>query len=148
MESINVTGGAVEDMHEHRFGRLLCGTDRKSREKGLKRVKVFMQAKEAITVDDCVKLWKGLWYAMFLADKPLVQEELADNLAAMVHVLNDNVAIVYIQCFYVTLLREWGLIDHHRYVACPSRNAVEHPALQHAPARRAVSSTLARAPSA
>lgn len=37
-----------------------------------------------LTREDLLKLWKGLFYCMWMSDKPLVQEELARKLAGLV----------------------------------------------------------------
>jgi ribosomal RNA-processing protein 1 len=31
-----------------------------------------------------LRLWKGLYYCYWMSDKPLVQEELADNIASII----------------------------------------------------------------
>lgn len=75
---------------------------------------------------EMMKLWKGLFYTFWMSDKPDIQEELAIALAGMVSYVfslimlqvsefrKESLSILYIQCFWKTLVREWGGIDRYR----------------------------------
>jgi ribosomal RNA-processing protein 1 len=52
----------------------------------------------------------GFW----MSDKPLVQQELAENLAAMIHAQSDDRAVQFLSGFWHTIGREWGGIDRLR----------------------------------
>ena len=69
-----------------------------------------------------MKLWKGLFYTFWMSDKPDVQEELAHSLSHMVGCFLDvigqifefqteSLSLLFITCFYKTIVREWGGID-------------------------------------
>lgn len=62
-----------------------------------------------------MSLWKGLFYCMWLSDKMLVQEELAESLSKLVHCFNskDNI-LLYTSCALKTLAIEWFGIDQYR----------------------------------
>ncbi|EFN84190.1 Ribosomal RNA processing protein 1-like protein [Harpegnathos saltator] len=64
---------------------------------------------------DFMSLWKGLFYCMWMSDKMLIQEELAESLSKIVHCLNskDNI-ILYTTCALKTLATEWFGIDQYR----------------------------------
>lgn len=52
--------------------------DLKIRNKAVKKLRLWLaQRGDANTETDLLKLWKGLFYCMWMSDKPLVQEELA-----------------------------------------------------------------------
>ena len=38
-----------------------------------------------LSKDEVLRIWKGLFYCYWMSDKPLVQEELAEKISAMVH---------------------------------------------------------------
>ena len=64
---------------------------------------------------ELLKIWKGLHYCMWMQDKPLIQEELSDNIANLIHSFNNaHTAMLFITTFYKTECREWTSIDKWR----------------------------------
>lgn len=64
---------------------------------------------------DFLRIWKGLFYCMWMADKPLPQEKLADELGTLVHSFPDPaVAIQFFGMFLRTMSMEWYGIDQWR----------------------------------
>ncbi|NXK07250.1 RRP1B protein, partial [Herpetotheres cachinnans] len=62
--------------------------------------------------EELLKIWKGLFYCMWMQDKPLLQEELADNISQLIHVIqNTEARHLFIQTFWQTMNREWNGID-------------------------------------
>ncbi|NXY36471.1 RRP1B protein, partial [Pomatorhinus ruficollis] len=65
--------------------------------------------------EELLKIWKGLFYCMWMQDKPLLQEELAANISQLVHVFqNTESRHLFIQTFWQTMNREWNGIDNLR----------------------------------
>ncbi|NXU72659.1 RRP1B protein, partial [Oreotrochilus melanogaster] len=65
--------------------------------------------------DELLKIWKGLFYCMWMQDKPLLQEELASNMSQLIHVIqNTEARHLFIQTFWQTMNREWNGIDNLR----------------------------------
>ncbi|NXT02881.1 RRP1B protein, partial [Jacana jacana] len=65
--------------------------------------------------EELLKVWKGLFYCMWMQDKPLLQEELADNISQLIHVnQNTEARNLFIQTFWQTMNREWSGIDNLR----------------------------------
>ncbi|NXP10982.1 RRP1B protein, partial [Thinocorus orbignyianus] len=65
--------------------------------------------------EELLKVWKGLFYCMWMQDKPLLQEELADNISQLIHVIqNTEARNLFIQTFWQTMNREWKGIDNLR----------------------------------
>ncbi|NXI54647.1 RRP1B protein, partial [Chloroceryle aenea] len=65
--------------------------------------------------EELLKIWKGLFYCMWMQDKPLLQEELADNISQLIHVIqNTEARHLFIQTFWQTMNREWNGIDNLR----------------------------------
>jgi ribosomal RNA-processing protein 1 len=62
-----------------------------------------------------MKLWKGLYYCMWMCDRMRVQQRLADDLADLVSVLQPNNTILFIKAFWATLSIQWPILDQHRY---------------------------------
>ncbi|NXL02977.1 RRP1B protein, partial [Mesembrinibis cayennensis] len=65
--------------------------------------------------EELLKIWKGLFYCMWMQDKPLLQEELAENISQLIHVIqNTEARHLFIQTFWQTMNREWNGIDNLR----------------------------------
>jgi ribosomal RNA-processing protein 1 len=61
---------------------------------------------------DVLKLWKGLFYALWMCDRPLPQQALCAELADLVFILPSRAAVVtWLRGFWATLAREWTGID-------------------------------------
>jgi len=75
---------------EVKFGCLLGGTDQRKRHAAVNKLKEYLRARcdidnenGGISELDLLKLWKGLWYTLYMADKVPVQDELSKRLAEL-----------------------------------------------------------------
>lgn len=67
------------------------------------------------TNNDFLRLWKGLYYCMWMSDKPLVQEELSEDLGSLIHCFPDaKVSVQFFRNFLQTMCLEWFGIDQWR----------------------------------
>lgn len=95
-----------------RFGQRLAHTEKKYRDQALKKLSKYLAHKRAWTALDWDKLWKALFYCMWMSDKRPVQLELAQNLAGLVHVLPSRaLALEFVHSFFRTMHREWHGLD-------------------------------------
>ena len=97
--------------------RKLGHTDKKPRDKAVDTLKLFLSSRRAASTTemDFMKLWKGLFYCMWMSDKTPVQQELAAMLASLVHRFADPaLAALWLRAFYLTMRREWAGIDKYR----------------------------------
>ncbi|KAM4046671.1 ribosomal RNA processing protein 1 homolog A-like [Anomaloglossus baeobatrachus] len=98
----------------------LAANDKKSRDRALRKLRRFMSARSSeseggFTADEFCKIWKGLFYCMWMQDKPLLQEELAVTMSQLVHALKSHPSQnLFIRSFWQTLNREWNGIDRLR----------------------------------
>ena len=61
------------------------------------------------------KLWRSIFFAMWLADLPKVHDELARSVAKTVHRFGENDAVRrWTLCFCATLAAEWARLDKYR----------------------------------
>lgn len=86
--------------------------DRKTRTAALTSLRTFLSAKHistSLTTLDILKLWKGLFYAMWMCDRPLPQQQLCNDLSELVWALPDDCAVVapWLRGFWATMAREW-----------------------------------------
>merc|ERR1719193_1038372 len=62
-----------------------------------------------------MRIWKGLFYCYWMSDKPLVQEELAENISSMVGSFQTTQdGLGFVQAFAKTFQREWFGVDRWR----------------------------------
>ena len=106
-------------VQEIKFVRLLSSNDKRVRERVLKNLRKWLTVRSvssfAFTKLDFMRLWKGLFYCMWMSDKPLIQEELAESLSKLVHCFNSkDVVLLYTTCALETLGIEWIGIDQYR----------------------------------
>ncbi|KAL4114524.1 hypothetical protein PRIC2_014458 [Phytophthora ramorum] len=95
-----------------RFGQHLAHTEKKYRDRALKKLTVYLTKKKDWTDLEWDKLWKALFYCMWMSDKRPVQEELSSNLAALVHkVPEPEAALEFVHSFFRTMHREWHGLD-------------------------------------
>ncbi|KAL7016754.1 hypothetical protein ACKWTF_010119 [Chironomus riparius] len=104
---------------ELKFAKLLASNDQKIRNNVLKSLKKWLntrsQSSYQFSDSDFLRLWKGLYYCMWMSDKPLVQEELSEELGSLLHCFpNVKIAIQFFQAFLETMCIEWFGIDQWR----------------------------------
>ncbi|KAI0095550.1 Nop52-domain-containing protein [Hypoxylon sp. NC0597] len=102
------------------FIKHLASSDRKTRTSALSTLRTFLTAPTTarkLTELDHLKLWKGLFYSVWMCDRPVPQQKLCTELADLLFVLpapkDDECAVVipFLRAFWATLAREWTAID-------------------------------------
>ena len=115
----------------------LVDSSKAQRTKAVERLKLWINARTLnptsfFTYDDLIKIWKGLYYNMWMADKPVLQvffyslinivfnliclkDQLASQISSWIHEFRDNdQARLYIDVGFATFAREWWGIDRWR----------------------------------
>ena len=81
---------------EVKFAQRLAANDPKVREKAVKKFRKWIQGSyQSLTELDMLRLWKGLHYCFWMSDKPLLQEELAENISNIVHCFDVERALLF-----------------------------------------------------
>ncbi|KAF3308939.1 hypothetical protein TWF173_000605 [Orbilia oligospora] len=96
------------------FIKQLAANDRPTRDKAVESLKAYLSSSRTFTQSDLLKLWKGLFYCMWLSDRPRTQQRLADELASLVEVLKPHNVITFLEAYWATMTREWTSIDSLR----------------------------------
>jgi len=101
---------------EIRFAQRLASNSLKTRNQTLKKLESFLGTiEQPLPDEDFLKLWKGLFYCVWLSDKVKVQQELCARIGKLLHSFSSPlVAFQFLKCFYLTLNREWAGLDHLR----------------------------------
>ena len=86
------------------------------RDRAVKKLKKWFGARSSgFPQEELMRIWKGLFYCYWMSDKPLVQEELAENISSMVSSFQTNQdGLGFIQAFAKTFQREWFGVDRWR----------------------------------
>ncbi|XP_072049300.1 LOW QUALITY PROTEIN: uncharacterized protein [Amphiura filiformis] len=101
------------------FAQRLAGNEKKTRDRAIKKLNQWIEARSkksgAFSEEDLMKLWKGLFYCMWMSDKPLVQEELAGKIADLTtSFATPDAALGFFDTCLMTIKREWAGIDFFR----------------------------------
>ncbi|KAF5675823.1 RRP1-like protein [Fusarium heterosporum] len=96
------------------FIRNLASSDRKLRTSSLESLSSFLSSRSSISELDAQKLWKGLFYALWMTDRPLPQQRLATDLANLLFTLKPVCTIPWLRGFWAVVGAQWTGIDVYR----------------------------------
>uniref|UniRef100_A0A674J8L6 Ribosomal RNA processing 1B n=1 Tax=Terrapene triunguis TaxID=2587831 RepID=A0A674J8L6_9SAUR len=111
---------AVVQPPEIQFAQRLAANEKRSRDRAVKKLRGYISLRTqspagCFSQEELLKIWKGLFYCMWMQDKPLLQEELASTISQLIHVVqNIEAQHLFIQTFWQTMNREWNGIDRLR----------------------------------
>lgn len=128
---------ALLEHQEVKLAKALAGNNKQLRDKALKNLKRWMinrsqamrecnaayvcdkiprnqQLILAFMEDDFMRIWKGLFYSMWMSDKPLVQEKCAESISEVIHLPQINDSFLFYKCALKTFINEWFGIDQLR----------------------------------
>ncbi|KAI7749569.1 hypothetical protein M8C21_021936 [Ambrosia artemisiifolia] len=91
--------------------RNLASCNTTTRSKALKHLTNWLPTQLQIADDDMKKLWKGLFYCIWHADKAPVQSNIINRLSSMLLTLDVPLSLHYLSVFFTTVRREWSGID-------------------------------------
>lgn len=105
---------------EIQLAQRLAGNEQVTRDRAVRKLRKYIiartqRAEGSFTHDELLKVWKGLFYCMWMQDKPLLQEELGRTISQLVHAFQTTEAQqLFLQTFWQTMNREWTGIDRLR----------------------------------
>jgi ribosomal RNA-processing protein 1 len=85
--------------------------DRPTRDKALESLKTFLSGRRELPALELLKLWKGLFYCLWMSDRPIPQQNLCTSLASLISILPSETVIPFLRAFWQTMQREWTNID-------------------------------------
>ncbi|KAH7085850.1 hypothetical protein BKA63DRAFT_432359 [Paraphoma chrysanthemicola] len=101
----------ASDAQSNPFIRHLTSSDKSVRDQALASLRNFLGAQSHISELELLKLWKGLFYCLWMQDKPVNQQKLSRDLASLVSHLQTPVVLPFIRAFFLTMAREWSHIE-------------------------------------
>ncbi|XP_050358477.1 ribosomal RNA processing protein 1 homolog [Nymphalis io] len=106
---------------EFKFARLLSENEKKTRDRVLKTFKKWLlncfEKGYEFKEEDFIRVWKGLFYAVWMSDKPLVQEDLCESISEILDLFppeHISSAMLMSKAGFKVLATEWYGIDQHR----------------------------------
>ncbi|KAF6385435.1 ribosomal RNA processing 1B [Rhinolophus ferrumequinum] len=105
---------------EIQFAQRLASHEKGVRDRAVKKLRQYISVKTqretgGFSQEELLKIWKGLFYCMWVQDDPPLQEELANTISQLIHVVNNSEAQhLFIQTFWQTMNREWTEMDTPR----------------------------------
>jgi len=93
------------------FMKQLAANDRRTRDKAVDSLRSYLRHHKSLSSLELLQLWKGLFYCMWMSDKPRNQQQLARDLAGLVDILPKENVVPFLEAFWKTMAREWGGID-------------------------------------
>ncbi|XP_038616352.1 ribosomal RNA processing protein 1 homolog B isoform X2 [Tachyglossus aculeatus] len=107
---------SAEPPAEIQFAQRLTSSEKGTREQAVRKLRRFIgvktQTAAGFSQEELLKIWKGLFYCMWMQDQPLLQEELAGTISQLIHVVvNLEAQHLFIQTFWQTMNREWDGLD-------------------------------------
>uniref|UniRef100_A0A4W5RGX6 Ribosomal RNA processing 1 n=1 Tax=Hucho hucho TaxID=62062 RepID=A0A4W5RGX6_9TELE len=110
----------IQQEPEIQFAQRLASNEKPMRTKAIKKLRKYISVrsqkiKGGFEGDELLKLWKGLFYCLWMQDKPLLQEELSNQIAGLMHSFqNIQSQFMFLETFLQTVKREWTGIDRLR----------------------------------
>ncbi|KAK5168259.1 uncharacterized protein LTR77_006828 [Saxophila tyrrhenica] len=102
----------IADTTNNPFIKSLASSNRTTRDRALESLRTYLHRSTPFSELELLKLWKGLFFCMWMSDKPLNQQRLARGLAALVDALQGRENVLgWLRAFWRTMAREWGGID-------------------------------------
>ncbi|KAL0985552.1 hypothetical protein UPYG_G00158520 [Umbra pygmaea] len=105
---------------EIQFAQRLAANEKPMRSKAIKKLKKYISVRSqknegGFSSDELLKLWKGLFYCLWMQDKPLLQEELSNQISGLIHSFQTTESqLLFLETFLKTMKREWTGIDRLR----------------------------------
>lgn len=101
---------------EQLFAKSLANPNKTIRDKTLKELKKYLSSINDIDDLQMLKLWKALFYCLWLADKSEIHTELSHTLADLMEIFTNQSLIFtkYLKMFFQIILREWHHLDQYR----------------------------------
>ncbi|KAG6253101.1 hypothetical protein E4U24_008460 [Claviceps purpurea] len=93
------------------FIKNLASSDRKLRTQSLTTLQTFLSTKPNLSLPEALKLWTGLYYALWMTDRPRPQQALATELASLSFSLPPSSQAPFLIAFWQILSKQWTHID-------------------------------------
>ncbi|KAI9674674.1 MAG: hypothetical protein M1817_001577 [Caeruleum heppii] len=101
----------ASDVQQSPFLKQLAASDRPTRDKAVDSLRTYLAGRRELDQLELLKLWKGLFYCVWMSDRAKTQQRLTVDLAGLVGVIPANNVMPFLEAFWMTMAREWNGID-------------------------------------
>ncbi|KAL6699191.1 nucleolar protein,Nop52 domain-containing protein [Trichoderma pleuroticola] len=102
---------SAQEAQQMPFIKNLASSDRKLRTESLSSLQAFLSSRRSLSPLDARKLWTGLYYALWMTDRPRPQQALAADLASLVFGLQPACVEPWLAAFWSVLGVQWPHIE-------------------------------------
>ncbi|KAK6593991.1 ribosomal RNA-processing protein [Botrytis cinerea] len=99
------------DIRDTKLIKELAANDKKTRDAALLSLRTYLSASRSLTPLDYLKIHSGLFYSMWMCDRPLPQQSLANSLASLLPSLSPSTQAPFYTGFWEIMSKEWERID-------------------------------------
>lgn len=102
---------------ESMFAKALTDPDASLRQKTFSALQSYLEQGHAVEhykLKNFLRLWKILYYTMWLTDKLPIQQEMIESLVSLIDKMQLPQQALFLEAFFVILLKEWNLLDQYR----------------------------------
>ncbi|XP_056320774.1 ribosomal RNA processing protein 1 homolog B [Danio aesculapii] len=102
------------------FAQKLAANERSVRSKALLKLRKYIRIRSerapgGFSEEELLKIWKGLFYCLWMQDLPVLQEELSTKISALLFSFRTvDSQFLFFKTFLQTMKREWNGIDRLR----------------------------------
>ena len=101
----------ASDVSQSPFIKQLAANDRPTRDAAVSALRGYLSGRRSLSELELLKLWKGLFFCMWMSDRARTQQRLAGDLAGLVDALPASNTLPFLAAFWTTMAREWNGID-------------------------------------
>eukprot|EP01080_Neovahlkampfia_damariscottae_P004241 gene4241-7578_t len=101
-------------MSVNKITQLLASVDQDDRDKALQKLQKVFREKKPLTKTDFQKLWQGIYYCYWLADRQAYQDEMGIFVASLLQELDEEYFFLYLSTFYEIMIEKYPKLDKHR----------------------------------
>ncbi|KAJ1910198.1 hypothetical protein IWQ60_010781 [Tieghemiomyces parasiticus] len=100
------------------FGKRLGSNEKEVRDKATDALLNWLRGAQDVSEPEMDKLWEGLFFSVWMSDKPLVQQELNEKLASSLLSIHPTNRMAFYKSYWRVMGQQWFHIDKHRINKC------------------------------
>ncbi|OJD19066.1 hypothetical protein AJ78_00938 [Emergomyces pasteurianus Ep9510] len=105
----------MDNITQTPFVRELASSDKRTRDKALESLTLFIRSRRDLQLVELLKIWKGLFFCFYHSDRPLTQQSLARSLSyTLVPSLPEQCLQSFLRAFWITMSRDFHSLDRLR----------------------------------
>ncbi|KAI4117178.1 MAG: hypothetical protein LQ345_002529 [Seirophora villosa] len=104
----------ASDIQESPFVKELASSDRRTREKALESLRIYLSSNRQLTDIELLKLWRGLFFCLWHTPPPLPSQNLCASLSTLLLPLPPRLFAPFLRAFWTTMTTNYTSIPSLR----------------------------------